>query len=67
LVTYRHNWGENRVYFCDGQGRLKAVPAEWTDVFPPDPFIVIAGGRGGDRMINVISAGPPDASFDHSE
>jgi len=50
LVTYRHNWGENRVYFHDEQGQLKALPAEWTDVFPADPFVVVSAGRSAFRF-----------------
>jgi hypothetical protein len=31
LVTYRHNWGEDRVYFHDRSGTLRSIPACWTD------------------------------------
>ena len=45
LVTYRHNWCEDRVYFHDHQGRWTSVPAAWTTVLPEDPFITMAQGR----------------------
>ena len=45
LVTYRQNWGEERVYFHDEEGRLVAIPARWTSVFPVDPFVALSGGR----------------------
>ncbi len=45
LVTYRHNWGEDRVYFYGEQNELVSVPARWTDVLAPDPFVSIASGR----------------------
>jgi len=45
LVTYRHNWGEDRVYFHDAKGRLNSIPACWTTVVAPDPFVAMAGGR----------------------
>lgn len=45
LVTYRHNWGEDRVYFYAGQNDLVSVPARWTDVLAPDPFVSVASGR----------------------
>ena len=45
LVTYRHNWGEDRVYFHDGEGMLSSIPACWTTVMTEDPFVAIAGGR----------------------
>ena len=45
LVTYRHNWGEDRVYFHNAEGRLSSIPACWTTVVAPDPFVAVAGGR----------------------
>jgi hypothetical protein len=45
LVTYRHNWGEDRVYFHNGEGKLSSIPACWTTVVADDPFVAMAGGR----------------------
>jgi hypothetical protein len=45
LVTYRHNWGEDRVYFHDSSGLLHSIPACWTTVLPADLFVVLAAGR----------------------
>ncbi|MEO8131242.1 MAG: DUF5372 family protein, partial [Bryobacteraceae bacterium] len=45
LVTYRQNWGEDRVYFHDEAGQLIALPARWTSIFPSDPFVVLSAGR----------------------
>jgi hypothetical protein len=45
MVTYRHNWGEDRVYFHDSSGLLRSIPACWTTVFPEDPFVALAAGR----------------------
>lgn len=45
LVTYRHNWGEDRVYFHDEDGKLSALPASWTSLAPKDPFREVAAGR----------------------
>ena len=42
VVERRHNWGEDRVFFIGDDGQLRSVPAGWTDVDPPDPFLVIA-------------------------
>lgn len=36
LATRKRNWGEDRVMFFDTQGRLRSLPAAWTDVDPPD-------------------------------
>ena len=48
-MTYRHNWGEYRVYFHDDQNRLVALPVSWTDLFPSDPFVLISAGRSAVR------------------
>ncbi|MGE5769509.1 MAG: DUF5372 family protein [Betaproteobacteria bacterium] len=45
LVTYRHNWGEDRVYFHDGSGRLCSIPACWTTAVAADAFVTVAAGR----------------------
>jgi hypothetical protein len=45
FVKRRRNWRLDRVYFHDGAGELVSMPAEWTDVVPADPFVVMAAGR----------------------
>jgi hypothetical protein len=45
LVTVRNNWGEDRVYYHDTDERLVSIPAAWTDVCTPDPFVHFSGGR----------------------
>ena len=50
LVTYRHNWGEDRVYYHDDGGKLKSLPACWTTVAPADPYLVVAAGRSRFRL-----------------
>lgn len=54
LVTYRHNWGENRAYYRDEQGRLAAIPAEWTSVAPADPFVMVSSGRSLFRFEDLL-------------
>jgi hypothetical protein len=44
-VTYRHNWGEDRVYFHDDDGRLRCMPARWTSVNTADPVATLGAGR----------------------
>ncbi len=50
LFTYRHNWGEHRVWFFDDDQCLRSLPAAWTDVAPPDPFVTVAAGRTPFRL-----------------
>jgi hypothetical protein len=52
-VTYRLNWGEERVYFHDDAGRLAAIPARWTSVFPVDPFVVMSAERSPFRFAEL--------------
>jgi hypothetical protein len=55
LVTYRQNWGEDRVYFHDDQGRLKALSAGWTSLGPEDPFKVVSAGRSAFRISDLVA------------
>jgi hypothetical protein len=54
LVGYRHNWGEDRVYYFDAEGRVHTIPAGWTSVAPIDPFVVIAAGRSYFRYEELV-------------
>ena len=54
LVVYRHNWGEDRVYFQNPDGALCSLPASWTNAAAPDPFVAIAAGRCHFRCQDLI-------------
>lgn len=54
LVVYRHNWGEDRVYFHDLEGKLSAVPASWTNLVAEDPFVSVAAGRSLFRLEDLL-------------
>ena len=54
LVTYRRNWGEDRVYFHDDRGRLRALSADWTSLGPGDPFVVVSAGRAAFRTADLL-------------
>jgi hypothetical protein len=45
LVVRKHNWAEDRVFFFADDGQLTSVPAGFTDVDAPDPFVSVAAGR----------------------
>jgi hypothetical protein len=45
FVVHKQNWGEDRVWLHDEAGKLFSLPAGWTDVAAPDPFVVVAAGR----------------------
>jgi hypothetical protein len=50
LVGVRQTWGEDRVFFLDGEGTQGSLPRAWTDVADPDPFVALAGGRSALRV-----------------
>ena len=53
-VTFRQNWGEDRVWFHDNDGHLQSVPAGWTDAAPVDMFVVVAAGRSLFRVVDLL-------------
>ncbi len=46
--------GERRVFFYTSEGRLSSVPLNWTDVAPPDPFVVVSAGRALFRIKDLL-------------
>ena len=55
LVGFAHTWGEYRVFFQEpGQTRVRSLPANWTDVVVPDPFLVLSAGRSHFRPEDLI-------------
>jgi hypothetical protein len=54
FVKRRHNWRADRVYARDDTGELVSLPAEWTDVVPEDPFVVVAGGRAPFHLAGLV-------------
>lgn len=53
-MIFRRNWGEDRVYFYDAEGRLISLPAQWTSVVADDPFVAIATGRSHFRVEDLL-------------
>ena len=55
FVARRRNWGEDRVYYHDDEGLLRAVPAGWTTAGPQDPFVALAAGRSPFRIRDLMN------------
>src|SRR5262249_2830303 len=55
LLTYRFNWGEDRVMYVGPSGRTRSVPVGWTNVAPVDPFISVAAGRAPFRLDDLMA------------
>ncbi len=55
LVGYAHTWGEHRVFFRrPGEGRVRTLPAGWTDVVAVDPSVLLAAGRSFTRVEDLL-------------
>jgi hypothetical protein len=54
MVARRHNWGEERLFYYDREGRLKSFPASVTDMAPIDAFVQISGGRSAFRADDLL-------------
>ena len=55
MLSYRHNWGEYRVTFYQTPDRVRALPAAWTSLAPPDPSVILAAGRAAFRVADLLS------------
>ena len=54
LIACRRNWGEDRVWFRDPQGRVHTLPTSWTDAGGVDRFVAVAAGRSLFRVAELI-------------
>jgi len=43
------------VYFHDEAGQLKSLPTAWTDLFPPDPVVIVSAGRSAFRLQDLMT------------
>jgi len=45
FIALRQTWGEDRVFFYDGNDTVCSLPASWTDAVAEDVFVAVAAGR----------------------
>ncbi len=55
LLTYKHTWSEQRVFFHDDAGHVRSLPAKWTSVVGADPVVAIGGGRAHFRVSDLLA------------
>ena len=56
LVGLAPTWGEQRVFFRGSGGtRIRSMPATWTDVVGPDPFLVVSAGPSNFRVDDLLT------------
>ena len=54
MITYRKNWGEDRVFYHDDQGRLTSLPTQWTSLFAEDPLVVLSDSESFFRVPDLL-------------
>jgi uncharacterized protein DUF5372 len=55
LLSVRHTWSQDRVFFLDEDGCQYSLPVGWTDVLEPDPFVIAAAGRCPFRFADLTA------------
>ncbi len=55
LISRKRNWGEDRVFIVGQGGLTTSIPATWTDVDPPDPYVVVSAGRTAFRIQDLLA------------
>jgi hypothetical protein len=55
VVTRRHNWREEQVYYHDEEGQLVALPLAWTNLAEVDLVVVMGGGRAAFRVVDLLA------------
>ena len=55
FVIAKRLWGEDRVTIQAGDRGLLALPANWTDYPPPDPYLQIGRGRARFRVADLLA------------
>ena len=54
-MVRKNNWAEDRVFFFDDDGQLTSIPAGFTDIDAPDPFVAFAAGRSALRVDDLLA------------
>ena len=54
LIDLQRRWGQWRVYYLTEHGHTAYLPACWTDVGPPDPYVQQAQGRAIARVEDLL-------------
>ena len=55
VVSYHHSGSEKRAFFHDESGDLQSIPIAWTDMIPPDPFLLLPNGKSLFRVAELLS------------
>jgi len=56
-ATRKKTWGEDRVMYYDGQGRLRSMLTSWTSLHELDSFMAASRGRSWFRVDDLLRLG----------
>jgi len=54
MIARQRNWGEDRVFYYDANGRLKSFLANVTDMCSIDAFARVSAGRSAFRLDDLL-------------
>jgi hypothetical protein len=54
LAARNREFGEDRVFYLGADGRMRYLPARWTSLAVPDPFVIAAAGRAYFQLENLL-------------
>ena len=54
LAAQNKEFGEDRVFYRDADGRMRYLPRRWTSLAAPDPFVNAAAGRAYFRLEDLV-------------
>jgi len=54
LAAENTEFGQDRVFYRDPDGRMRYLPRRWTSLGAPDPFVLTAAGRAYFRLEDLI-------------
>jgi hypothetical protein len=54
ILDRRNVGGVERVLLQGADGRMAWVPASWTDVVSPDPFVLVSDSRSCFRVADLL-------------
>ena len=54
VIVCRFQWGEERVFYRDPHGHRASLPACWTSLAPPDPYLTVAASRSRFRLQDLL-------------
>jgi len=54
LAAQNKEFGEDRVFYRDADGRMRYLPRRWTSLAAPDPFVIAAAGTAHFRLEDLV-------------